>query len=48
MAEVEGDIDKLFRYWGHFSWHRVTVYGDIKDALVELAGAMGLKVVLEA
>jgi L-fucose isomerase-like protein len=48
VAEVQGDIDKLFRHWGHFGWHRVTVYGDIKDALVELAGAMKLKVVLEA
>ena len=48
IAEVKGDIEKLFGQWNRFSWHRVTVYGDIKDALVELAGALKLKVVFEA
>ena len=48
IAEVQGDIEKLFHQWNRFGWHRVTVYGDIKDALVELAAALKLKVTIEA
>ena len=48
IAEVRGDIEKLFHYWNRFGWHRVTVYGDIKAPLVELAAALKLKVVVEA
>jgi len=48
IAEVEGDVEKLFHYWNRFGWHRVTVYGDIQEPLVELADALGLKVIIEA
>ena len=37
IAEVEGDIKKMFHQWNRFGWHRVTVYGDIQEPLVELA-----------
>jgi len=47
-ALVEGDIEKLFRHWDHFGWHRVTVYGDVAEPLTEFARALGLKVVKEA
>ena len=48
IGEVRGDIGKLFRQWDAFGWHRVTVYGDIKDPLIEFGKALGLKVVEEA
>ena len=41
-----GDIGKLFRYWDR--WHRVTVYGDVKEPLAEFAKGLGLKVIEEA
>jgi hypothetical protein len=47
-AEVRGDIGKLFHEWDRFSWHRVTVYGDVKGPLIELAKALGLSIVEEA
>lgn len=47
-AEVEGDIDKLFREWDRFNWHRVTVYGDVQKPLEEVAKALNIKVVHEA
>ena len=47
-AEVKGDIEKLMDYWDQWSWHRVTVYGDVKEPLFELAKALGLKIVEEA
>ena len=47
VGEVRGDIGKLFNQWDVFSWHRVTVYGDVKEPLAELARAMGLEVVEE-
>lgn len=46
VGEVKGDIEKLFRYWDH--WHRVTVYGDVKEPLAAFAGGLGLKVIEEA
>ena len=46
VGEVRGDIGKLFRHWDH--WHRVTVYGDVKEPLAEFARGLGLKVVEEA
>ena len=46
VGEVDGDIERLMRHW--YAWHRVTVYGDIKEPLVELADALGLKVIEEA
>jgi hypothetical protein len=47
-AEVRGDIGKLFDGWSRFGWHRVTVYGDVKEPLLEVAKALGLGVVEEA
>ena len=44
---VKGDIEKLTENWG-MGWHRVTVYGDLKDAVIELAARWKLKVVQEA
>jgi len=48
VAEVAGDIGKLFDQWDQFGWHRVTVYGDVKEPLAEFASALGLKVIEEA
>ena len=45
-GEVRGDIERLFYHWD--SWHRVTLYGDVKEPLSELGKALGLKVVEEA
>jgi L-fucose isomerase-like protein len=47
-AEVKGDIDKLFYQWDRFSWHRLTVYGDVQDPLEELAKAFKMEVIREA
>jgi len=47
-AEPIGDIEKLFTMWDHWSWHRVTFYGDLKQPTYALADAMGWKVVEEA
>lgn len=48
IGEVHGDIEKLFTQWHQFSWHRVTVYGDVKEPLAEFGRALGLQVVEEA
>jgi hypothetical protein len=48
VAEVCGDIGKLFDQWDQFGWHRVTVYGDVKKPLAEFGRALGLKVIEEA
>jgi hypothetical protein len=48
IGEVRGDIGKLFRQWDAFGWHRVTVYGDVKEPLTEFGKALGLGVVEEA
>jgi hypothetical protein len=48
MAEVRGDIGKLFDQWDQFGWHRVTVYGDVKEPLSEFGKALGLEVIEEA
>jgi len=48
IGEVRGDIGKLFDQWDHFSWHRVTVYGDVKEPLIEFGKGLGLKVIEEA
>ena len=47
-AEPKGDLEKLFRYWDQWGWHRVTFYGDLKEAVYELADALDYKVVEEA
>lgn len=43
-----GDIEKLFTEWDRWGWHRVTVYGDLKEPIFGLADALGWKVVQEA
>ncbi|MBN1422332.1 MAG: hypothetical protein JXP34_26390 [Planctomycetes bacterium] len=48
LAEVRGDIGKLFDHWSRFGWHRVTVYGDVKEPLAAFGKALGLKVIEEA
>jgi hypothetical protein len=47
VGEVKGDIGKLFYQWDKFSWHRVTVYGDVKEPLIEFGKALGLSIVEE-
>lgn len=47
-AEPIGDIEKLFTQWDAWSWHRVTVYGDLKEPVFALADALGWKVIEEA
>ena len=47
-AEPLGDLEKLFRAWDQWGWHRVTFYGDLKAPVYELADALGWKVVEEA
>ena len=48
VAEPLGDIEKLFTKWDQWGWHRVTVYGDLKEPLAALAEAMGFQLVQEA
>jgi L-fucose isomerase-like protein len=48
VGEVRGDIDKLFNQWDMFGWHRVTVFGDVKEPLTEFGKALGLSVIEEA
>jgi hypothetical protein len=48
VGDVSGDIGKLFDQWDQFGWHRVTVFGDVKEPLTEFAQALGLKVIMEA
>jgi len=48
VAEVRGDIGRMFDQWDRFGWHRVTVYGDVKEPLAAFAQALGLKVIEEA
>jgi len=48
LGEVRGDIEKLFHQWDRFGWHRVTLYGDVKEPLIELGKALGLEIIEEA
>ena len=48
LGEVCGDIGKLFHQWDRFGWHRVTVYGDVQEPLVEFGRALGLEIIQEA
>jgi hypothetical protein len=47
-AEPVGDLEKLFRAWDQWGWHRVTFYGDLKEPIYALADAAGWKVIEEA
>ena len=48
LAVPIGDLDKLHTEWDRWGWHRVTYYGDLKEAVFSLADAVGWKVVEEA
>lgn len=48
LGEVRGDIAKLFSQWDRFGWHRVTVFGDLREPLGEFGKALGLEIVEEA
>lgn len=48
VAEPVGDFEKLFAMWDKWGWHRVTVYGDLKDEVSGLADALGWTVIEEA
>jgi len=47
-AEPVGDIEKLFTQWCSWGWHRVTIFGDLKEPVFALADALGWKVIEEA
>ena len=47
-VEPVGDLEKLFTQWDQWGWHRVTVYGDLKEPVFALADMLGYKVVEEA
>ena len=47
-AEVKGDIEKLMNEWDQWGWHRVTVYGDLKEPVRALADAVKMRFVKEA
>jgi L-fucose isomerase-like protein len=47
-VEPDGDIEKLFTQWDRYGWHRVTVYGDLKEPLLEIAKMLKWNVVEEA
>jgi hypothetical protein len=42
-----GDFEKLYTQWDQWGWHRVTMYGDLKEPVYALADALGWKVVKE-
>ena len=48
VATPIGDMDKLLTEWDRWGWHRVTFYGDLKEAVFALADAFEWKVVEEA
>jgi len=48
VAEPVGEFEKLFTMWDRWMWHRVTVYGDLREQVYALADAMGYQVVEEA
>jgi hypothetical protein len=47
-AELIGDMEKLMTQWDRFQWHRVTVFGDYRVAIQNIAALLGLKVVKES
>jgi L-fucose isomerase-like protein len=47
-VEPQGDFEKLYTQWDRFGWHRVTVYGDLKEPLFEIARMLGWKITEEA
>ncbi|MHC4636541.1 MAG: twin-arginine translocation signal domain-containing protein [Planctomycetota bacterium] len=47
-VEVKGDVFKLLNEWDQWGWHRVTLFGDYKRAVYQLAGLLGFGVLEEA
>ncbi len=47
-VEVKGDIEKLMNEWDQWGWHRVTVYGDLKEPVRQMADALKMRFVEEA
>lgn len=47
-GEVIGDFEKIFTQWNRYGWHRVTVYGDLKEQVHGMADVLGWKVIEEA
>lgn len=47
-VEPDGDFEKLFTQWDRFGWHRVTVYGDLREPLTEIAKMLDWKITEEA
>jgi len=47
-AEVPGDFEKMFTEYDQWGWHRVTIFGDLKKEIFELADAIGFTVLEEA
>jgi hypothetical protein len=47
-GEVPGDFEKLLTEWDQWGWHRVTYYGDLREAVFALAKAVGYEVLEEA
>ena len=43
-----GSFEKLFTEWDQWGWHRVTVYGDLREPIFALAKAIGWEVLEEA
>ena len=48
VVEPVGDVEKLFAEWDQWGWHRVTVYGDLKEPVFALADLLKWKVLEEA
>jgi len=48
VTNPAGDIEKLFTEWDQWGWHRVTVYGDLKEPVFALADLLKWKVLEEA
>lgn len=46
-VEPDGDFEKLFTQWDRYGWHRVTVYGDLKEPLQEIAKMLKWKATVE-
>ena len=47
VVEPTGDFEKLFTMWDRWGWHRVTIYGDLRESLAGLADTLGYTVVEE-
>ncbi|MFH1739936.1 MAG: hypothetical protein ABIH23_13075 [bacterium] len=47
-VEVKGDINKLMNEWDRWGWHRVTFYGDHKQAVEMVSAMLGFEVIMEA